>query len=408
MVGEAHVAAVGLVGKAAEYRAEARLEAGDQNLGRGWVTKAGIDGDEVALEVRNTVVLTEQVFGELSIAGMPDTEMVWSMAKWTGLRPVVPELRPYAETIAVAMPIQGLDVQDAYSDGPVTITADRRLIEIMSEPLKDSPGKRDFLDVGSSAVVRVNAPLLYLADDAAVPVIEAAMDRFALELQYSLATDPDGTPLPFQRQDLFTDPVAVRTVLVHGHGTGRTWLRSLDNPTIRSVATGPRLPLPRVPTDPGWTHGVRAWGRAVRETDRLAAVGALFEAVEFYAVGTKVRHLLSKDDTRLVNLALDSLRLAPEKRQRLADVLGRANEPPLKVRLEAALQTDRVPYSAEEIDRLWHLREYRNDAIHGRRLGAPDVDDLDLAKGLVNRMFAFRAWRHAANGILGPEPEPTP
>jgi hypothetical protein len=145
-----------------------------------------------------------------------------------------------------------------------------------------------------------------------------------------------------------------------------------------------------------WTHGVRAWGRAVRERDRLAAVGALFEAVEFYAAGTQVRHLLSKDDTRLVNEALDSLGLAPEKRERLADVIGRANEPPLRVRLVAALDADRVPYSQEEIDRLWHLRDHRNDALHGRRLGAPDVDDLELGKGLVNRMFAFRAWRSAA------------
>jgi hypothetical protein len=222
MVGEVRVEAAGLARQPAEYRPEARLEAGDQNLGRDWVTTAQVDGQEVAVEIRNTVILNEQVFRDLSVARMPDTELVWSMAKWTGLTPVVPGLRSYSESIAEAMPLQGLEVQDPYTDDHVTITADRRLIEIMSEPLTDSPAKRDFLDVGIWAVVRVQAPFLYLADDEAVPVIEAAMDRFALQLHYSLATDPDGTPLPFARQDLFIDPVALRSVLVHGHGTGRT------------------------------------------------------------------------------------------------------------------------------------------------------------------------------------------
>ena len=65
----------------------------------------------------------------------------------------------------------------------------------------------------------------------------------------------------------------------------------------------------------------------------------------------------------------------------------------MRVRLVAALKADGVPYSAKEIERLWRLRDYRNDALHGRRRGEPDADDLDLAKGLVNRMLAFRAWR---------------
>ena len=395
MLGEVQVAAAPLAGAPAEYRAEARLEAGAENLTRGWVTKADPDGDEVAIEVRNSVVLSETLIGHLSIARTDHHEVAWSMSRWMGMAPVVPGLRPFPEAIAVAMPLVGLQVAAEVDFDPVRITADRPLIEIMAGPLNDTPEKEAFLAAGVWAVARVEALLLAVAEEAAVPLIEVAVDRLALEAQYSLATDPADLPLPFSRAALLTDPTAIRTVLVHGHRSGRTWLRSLDNPPARSPASDRRLVLPAVPDDPAWADALRAWRRAVREADPLAAVGALFEAVEFYASGTSVPDVLSHGELGDIAAAVDALGLAQAKRARLADVLARANEPPLRVRLVAALEADGVPHSAEEIERLWRLRDHRNDALHGRRRTMPDADDLDLAKGLVNRMLVFRAWRVA-------------
>jgi hypothetical protein len=393
MLGEVQVAAVPLAGVPAEYRAEARLEAGAENLTRGWVTKADPDGDEVAIEVRNSTPLTETLIGHLSIAGIDHNEVAWSMSRWMGMAAVVPGLRPFPETIAVAMPLTGLEVSSEIDLEPIRVSADRQVLEIMAAPLNDTSEKEAFLAAGAWAIVRFEAYVLAVAEEAAVPLIEAAIDRLALEAQYSLATDPAGVALPFARPALLTDPAAGRTVLVHGHLSGRTWLRSLDNPPVRSRATVRRLVLPVVPDNPAWTDALRAWRRAVRETDPLAAVGALFEAVEFYTSGTTVPQILSPSDLRGVARAVDAMSLAPEKRQRLADVLARANEPPLRVRLVAALKADGVPHSAEEIKRLWRLRDHRNDALHGRGRAMPDPDDLDLAKGLVNRMLIFRAWR---------------
>jgi hypothetical protein len=396
-LGEVQVSAAALAGVPADYRAEARLLVSEKHLTAGWVTTAKVELPEVAIEVRNRVILSEQVIGYLSFANMTGDEMAWSMAQWMGMTPHVPGLRPITETIAVAMPITGLDLAGEIHLDPVTVTGDRRLIEIMAEPLKAAPEKEAFLAAGAWAVVRIEAPLLFVADQATVPLIEAAIDRLALEAQYSLAPAPGGTALPFARAALFTDPTAGRTTLAHGHRTGRTWLRTLDNPPIRTRAGGRRLVLPAIPDDPAWTDALRAWRRAVRETDRLAAVGALFEAVEFYASGTKVPRVLSPDELGQISKAIGALDLALEKRQRLGDVLARANEPPLRIRLVAALEADAVPYSAEEVKRLWHLRDHRNDALHGSRRGDPKNDDLDLAKRFVNRMLVFRAWRaHSA------------
>jgi hypothetical protein len=397
MVGEVQVAAAPLAGAPADYRAEARIEAGAENLTRGWVTTADPEGDEVAIEVRNSVVLDEHRIDVLSVAGIDHNEIAWSMSRWMGMAPVVPGLRSFREAIAVAMPLAGLELADEVDLDPVRVTADRRLIELMAERLNDSTEKEAFLAVGAWAVVRVEAVLLAVAEEAAVPLIEAAIERLALEAQYSLATDPTGTPLPFTRSALLTDPMAVRTVLAHGRRSGRTWMRSLDNAPVRTAAAGRRLVLPTVPDDPAWIDALRAWRRAVREADPLAAVGGLFEAVEFYASRTTVPDILGKGEARKVRGAIGAVTLTPEQRGRLADVLARANEPPLRIRLVAALDADRVPYSAEEIDRLWRLREHRNDALHGRRREAPDADDLDLARGFINRMLVFRAWRSVAD-----------
>ncbi len=398
VVGEIQVAAASLTGAPVDYRAEARIEAGAENLTRGWVTTADLEGDEVSIEVRNSVVFDEHRIDVLSVVGIDHNEVAWSMSRWMGMAPVVPGLRPSLESIAVAMPLTGLELTAEIDLDPVRITPDRRLIEIMAERLNDTPEREAFLAAGAWAVGRVEALLLAVAEEAAVPLIEAAVDRLALEAQYSLATNPSGEALPFVRAALLTDPTAVRTVLAHGRRSGRTWMRSLDNPPVRTATSGRRLVLPAVPGDPAWTDALRAWRRAIREADPLAAVGALFEAVEFYASRTTVPDILGKGEARKVRRAIAAVGLTPEQRGRLAYVLARANEPPLRIRLMAALDADRVPYSAEEIEKLWSLREHRNDALHGRRRGAPDADDLDLAKGFVNRMLVFRAWRRPQAG----------
>jgi hypothetical protein len=129
----------------ADYRAEALLEAGTSNLTGGWVTKAEVDADEVALEVRNSLPLSEQVIGYLSIANLTGDEVALSMSHWIGMTPVVPGLRPVREVIVVAMPVEGLELADDIELGPIRLTRGRPLIEIMAAPLKASAEKEALL-----------------------------------------------------------------------------------------------------------------------------------------------------------------------------------------------------------------------------------------------------------------------
>lgn len=89
--------------------------------------------------------------------------------------------------------------------------------------------------------------------------------------------------------------------------------------------------------------------------------------------------------------AIDSVALSEDQRQRVLDLLATINEAPLMTRLRSALAIDNVPFTEEDLSVLKRLRRQRNDALHGRQRGRPDSNDLDLARGFVNRMIVFWA-----------------
>ncbi|MGH2967078.1 MAG: hypothetical protein ACRDMH_17095 [Solirubrobacterales bacterium] len=349
--------------------------------------------------MRNGLALEESLIGHLSIARMSDTEVVWSIAQVAGFsvdQLHVAGLKPIPDVIVTAMRVERLELVDDIELSGVRLTADRRSIEAMARSLPESEAKAAFLAVGVWAVVRESGTLLLPAERDAVPVIEAAIDRIALEAQYSLATGPDGRALPFTRAALLTDPTAVRITLVHGERTERTWLRSLDNAPIRLAAAERRLVLPPADDDRAFGEAVRAWRRAVRATEPIPAVAALFEAIEFYAARARAPRTIPPVRMKQIRTATDTIDLTDRQRKRLNEVLSAINEMSLRDKFVASLEADGVPYSAGEIDAFWRLRRVRNTAAHGGALLAPTEDDLDLAKGLVNRALAFRAW--AAGG----------
>jgi hypothetical protein len=87
------------------------------------------------------------------------------------------------------------------------------------------------------------------------------------------------------------------------------------------------------------------------------------------------------------------LGLTDDQLMRLDSVLALVNAPSLRERLVLVLLADGVSFSDAEITTLWRLRAVRNEAAHGGTKVTPVTNDLDLAKGLVNRMLMFRVWR---------------
>ena len=110
----------------------------------------------------------------------------------------------------------------------------------------------------------------------------------------------------------------------------------------------------------------------------------------------KVAAIFTDADLGDIASAVSKVGLNNGQRERFAEVLGLANEPPLMTRFRAALVSDGVPFTEEEVQALGRLRRSRNKALHGDTRLPPAAEDLDLGKALVNRMLCFRAWRSAS------------
>ena len=152
----------------------------------------------------------------------------------------------------------------------------------------------------------------------------------------------------------------------------------------------PDLPIPT-------REALRAWWRAAEEKDSLAAVVALWEALEFYASGARVPKLFPKSVLKSIrNKASEGLE--GEQLERVQNVLKTLNEPPLLVRLRAALENDGVPYMEEELTILRELRHVRNRLVHGRTAEMPSASYLKRGKAIVNRMLVYRV-----NRLIGAE-----
>jgi hypothetical protein len=383
-------------GQPAEYRGNAAAHEDSTQIYSGWVVKATPSGSELCLQLDNGLVLEELVGGGAELRWMPGAEAIWSVAQWGGLRPEqlhVHGLAALPDQVLVLVPVEGLVLNGELKLGPVTLTTDPSLAAAGLAPLTDSPRKESFAAAGTWAAVVVEATMLYQAELRALPRIQAAIDRLVLEAQYSLACDPDATAVAFERTALLTDPTLCQEVLVVGIKTGRRYLRSLTSRPVRADLSTRGLQLPPSPDEPdaSFEEAVRSWRRAVRSSDRVEAVGAIFEAIEFFVAGAKVKLIFGPHDLDAIRAAVAGVALAEEQRERLADVIGRANEPPLLAKIRASLAQYVVPYSEAELAALWRLRKFRNHAQHGKTRKPPVELDLDLAKGLVNRMLCFRA-----------------
>lgn len=141
-------------------------------------------------------------------------------------------------------------------------------------------------------------------------------------------------------------------------------------------------------------EAVSAWRRAAEEPNPLAAVVALWEAIEFYASAVKSsKSKLFQKAQRKAIYERATRGLQGQQLERVEDVLAVLNQPSLMMSLRAALKEDQVPYTEEEYRLLRSVRDARNEFVHGRSREAPSEADVRHAKAIVNRMLVCRIRR---------------
>lgn len=301
------------------------------------------------------------------------------------------------EMIEVLIPITGIEVAREMEIFQAEVLPGERANEIVAE-FEESSSRSAFEDAPS--VIRVVLPRrrMFDAETDAIAIGEKVVAWLNVRANYGLVAFPNGRLQEFDRRFSRARVRAERFVMVTGLNSGRRWLRARVGADPTSVPTVDAL-------DPTWTpltvfvddatvQGMLACSTAATSIDALQRIGALWEAIEYFAAGVKAPKLFAEEDVERAVGAIPQ-DLPDELRKRLEELAGRANDAPLMARLREALKRCMVPISSEELRLLARLRKIRNHALHGRPYVLPNEDELLQATSIVSRMLVFRIYASA-------------
>lgn len=190
---------------------------------------------------------------------------------------------------------------------------------------------------------------------------------------------------------------------VKGLGSGRRWIRDpatlVSRPTLELDDMHGQL-VPELAHDlaPLDRLALMAARRAF-DGDPIHRIVALWETLEHYAGGVSIPPPFEKDELQRLRDDLPNW-LSPIQRSRLLELVGLANDYPLKKRLKTALEQDGVPISETEFAKLWKLRKPRNQTVHGKPVREIEEEELEFACSLLARALVFRLRERLGNSIL--------
>jgi hypothetical protein len=367
----------------------------------GFVDRVLPEGDKTRMDlVTQTQSMKETATGGLGLRQVDAREMMWALSVLGGYAEDKVEVEGWEpgplEVFEVATAVDGIlaDVPATFGsvtlhpEGPVATLADGLGPEELRERYTGAP---------AWALVLKTARTLYEAEAAGIRDIDLALAWLTAKAQYSGVSLPGRPPRGFRREWTSSRVSRRNVVVARGTATGRQWLRAIETITARpQLALGDMedLSIPALPAElpVQVSEAISAWRRAAEERDPLSAVIALWESVEFYASGATARKIFEKPALKTVRENATA-GLEGEQLKRVQDVLARLNEPPLMVRLKAALEEDGVPHKEEELSVLQKVRRARNDLVHGRSREPPSEADLKYAVAVVNRMLLYRIAR---------------
>ncbi|WP_434401488.1 hypothetical protein M1Q06_03090 [Planococcus sp. 11815] len=70
--------------------------------------------------------------------------------------------------------------------------------------------------------------------------------------------------------------------------------------------------------------------------------------------------------------------------------LGNLSNPPLKVKIQSLISQLRIPITTAEFDKLWEVRSYRNDLVHGRSDLEINAENVLLANIVLGELISYR------------------
>ncbi len=297
------------------------------------------------------------------------------------------------EVFEVTCPLTGLTVTDRVRIGAVEFSDGQTSSYPLAGVELPRPLQSQFIGASAYAVACVTARTAFDAERSALLDIDTALSWLAAQARYGLMRLPRGEVRTFARTETRALPSRMPVLHARGVKSGRRWFRSLaPAPEVFALVLEPRdRPLTR------WLRvqdhqALLAWRRAVTTSDPLGTVTALWDAIEYYVAEASVPTMFNDTELELLRAALPA-GLSDLQHERALAGIAALNSPPLMTRLRAALISDGVPVSDEELGLLQRLRKMRNKTVHGRVAETPETEQLDYAVSVVSRMLSYRLER---------------
>jgi hypothetical protein len=383
-----------------DYLAEMEIRIDGEKAWDGTVVKALPRGARVHVHCIRGVSMTETQLGVMASEQCTVMDLAYALARSAGFsedKIVISEIDKLPlETIEIVVALHGLTVPARRRMGPVTLVpaqVGKKALEAfdvggLPEDLRDA-----FEDADCFAVVIKTTTRLWDAERSALADVDAVLGWLAVRARFGLAHLEDGQPQRYEREVTRVLPHRGDAMAVKGLGSGRRWIRDpatlIDRPTLELDDAHGQLA-------PSLAHELKPLDRlalmAARRSfdgDSVHRVVAFWEAWEHYAGAISIPKPFEKDELRRLRDDLPDW-LNPLQRDRLNDLIGLANDYPLKKRLKAALDQDGVPMSESEFAKLWKLRNPRNRSVHGKAARVIDDDELEFGCSLLCRALVFR------------------
>jgi hypothetical protein len=371
----------------------------------GVVTEAIPKADEIEISAYGASELAETTTPAFASSRVPVFEILHFLARTAGMREEQLKIDGFdtlpTELFEVVTPLEGVAVGERLRVGPISIVPQGSVLVGSSAP--ETYPSIESLHASVCAVAVVRAQRMLDAEEMGLRDIETTLSWLIVRARNGTALLPDGSLQAFSRREALCLPRRSGDVFVRGLSTQRSWIHGSD----RGDAGG-KLTLDKthrfLDIDPAverfsekTRQAILALGRATREAEPLARMGALWDAIEFYVGNHEPAKLFASADKKKIKKALPP-DLSEGQRARITKLIDeQLNSAPLRARLYEVLERESVSYSDAEVDTLFVLRKLRNDAVHGEGRSIPTEEQLQQATALVSRMLVNRAWAAQAH-----------
>jgi len=388
----------------------------------GHVVTASPDEGTLAIKAEGALGMVESKVGLLQTAGVTAQETIYLVARQGGFPAERLKIQGLdempLEVFVVEMPVVGITVDRVVSGPGVEFLP----LAEGGDGLEFGPFTHVLDDVATRwgrptarARTYVTGRLMYDAEQEGIARIERALDALLATATYGLSRDPWERDLPFDRAQLRARPAPIPVVFAQGVASGRRWLHALaGNPIETHLDVGASFErwsqvLSGRPSDE-LVRALRALRDAADEArDVFDRCHAFCTVLEYYAASSKPRHVVSKSVKKQALAAIKSIEMADLERDRLRQIIGQVNSPPLIARVRHQVVQDGTPVSDVEWTLILKLRGARNDAVHGkgRTTEVPDADELRWGVSIASRLLLYR-WVVETGATPTPTPTPTP